>query len=56
MEDVLGKGAPAIRQLFDDTKSVRCIALNPSRIDEVKKSFGGIEICKLEQFQTKPIF
>jgi hypothetical protein len=56
MDDVLGKGSPAIRQLFDDAKSIRCIALNPSRIDEVKKSFGGVEICKLEQFQTQPEF
>ncbi|CAK5113847.1 unnamed protein product [Meloidogyne enterolobii] len=46
-EDVLKDGSPAIRNLFDDEKSVTAIASNSSRKEEIKKLFPKVKIVKL---------
>ena len=56
MNDVFLKGAPIFRKLFDESQSVRCIALNKFSIGKLKKSFGKVEICRLKDFQTMPKF
>jgi hypothetical protein len=38
--------------LFTDGKAIRSMAVNPSRVDELKTAFPGTELLKLEQFQV----
>uniref|UniRef100_A0A915MFR4 Peptidase M16 C-terminal domain-containing protein n=1 Tax=Meloidogyne javanica TaxID=6303 RepID=A0A915MFR4_MELJA len=50
-ENVLKNGSPAIRNLFDDEKSVTAIASNSSRKEEIKKLFPKVKIVKLGDLQ-----
>jgi hypothetical protein len=53
VEDVLTKGSPAVRRLFDSGTAVRSIAMNPSRLAELKEQFPGVEVLKLEKLQIQ---
>uniref|UniRef100_A0A183C615 Glycine--tRNA ligase n=1 Tax=Globodera pallida TaxID=36090 RepID=A0A183C615_GLOPA len=53
--DVLTIGGPALRRLFDPLKSVRSIALNPSRLKELREHFPETNMVKLEDFQVKNV-
>ncbi|CAK5076228.1 unnamed protein product [Meloidogyne enterolobii] len=50
-ENVLKNGSPAIRNLFDDEKSVTAIASNSNRKEEIKKLFPKVKIMKLGDLQ-----
>uniref|UniRef100_A0A914HDR4 Peptidase M16 C-terminal domain-containing protein n=1 Tax=Globodera rostochiensis TaxID=31243 RepID=A0A914HDR4_GLORO len=53
--DVLTIGSPALRRLFDPSKSVRSIALNPSRLKELREHFPETNMVRLEDFQVKNV-
>uniref|UniRef100_A0A1I8BWY8 Peptidase_M16_C domain-containing protein n=1 Tax=Meloidogyne hapla TaxID=6305 RepID=A0A1I8BWY8_MELHA len=50
-EDVLANGSPAIKDLFDDDKTITAIASNSSRKEEVKKLFPKVRMTKLGDLQ-----
>lgn len=52
--DVLKVARPALLQLFDDQKIIRSIAVNPSRLKELKSSFPTIEEVSLGKIQLDP--
>lgn len=53
MDEVLKVGGPKLRKLFDEKTFIRSVATNPSKIEEVRKTFPGINVLKLDSLQIK---
>lgn len=51
MSNVVDVGSKPILQLFDDTKVIRSIVVNPSKVKDMLKAFPETEVVKLEELQ-----
>uniref|UniRef100_A0A915ED26 Uncharacterized protein n=1 Tax=Ditylenchus dipsaci TaxID=166011 RepID=A0A915ED26_9BILA len=51
MNDVLEKASTPLLSLFDEAKTVRSVVVNPSKVNDLMKTFPGTELVKLEDLQ-----